>query len=80
MIIYVPYYDEVKQVKAIDNTQAKFRNDHGTMNIFYRGSIYSGKDIFDTEEGAWAWWNKEDITADNSRIEFDGTLFYIPLF
>lgn len=75
MIIYVPTFDHTRKVQAIDSTKARlFKNSPVALTRFticYYGTLYNGDNIYSTEAGAWADWQRDYKTAEAARVSHD---------
>lgn len=75
MKIYVPTYDRGRKVQEIESTNARLiRNSAAALTrytILYRGVLYNGENIYSTEKGAWADWDRDYKEAAAARLEHD---------
>ena len=67
MKLYVPTYENGKRTYAeIDSNKARRITNH---SVLYMGTIYNADHCYNSPDGVWLYWDKNDYAAKAYRVE-----------
>lgn len=62
MKIYLPFYDRGWHVQEVETKESRYFHTPGYVpNVMFKGTLYSGLDLFKTELAAWDWIHQEKV-------------------